>query len=573
MSESSKVDKGSTRTYTEEINAARHAVMVMARAIKNRSIYPREHSGIMQMMQSAMKGLQTFSEKFGPLRLNVTRHALLYRDETVLEAEHTNDPVVHPMYRDGVIWVEFMPGIEQREFELFVDLLIKHRKPEEEAKTTLVTSLWESDLPHLAYEAVDPDLETTPPLDISVFKIISENASEKRAEILSSPAPATPPALSLPEHLSDYDRHSIRHMIEEEAILTRPEDILDVLLILLVNQNSEQEFQIVLKSLVDTFAESLARGEFVFCARCLRSIQNLIRKTEHKSKWRWRLLGRFMEQACSVSAWEKLAAGINDFHLEPKDVEAFNFLIRTLPEQIMEPAARLLTSARDEDLRRILVESIALHAKAHPELLVKLLKELNADAVLELLEVLERLEDEHIKPVLMELSKHRDAKIRARAVWMLTRKDPNAAMQLFALIDDPEPAIRKQILLHLGNQRSPTAEDLLLKYLNHQKSVTRDKGHILACYQALGRCGSSHSLAFLEEMLFDSPWKDTLNRARATHRKGAASALALLATPESKRLLRKGLYSLAPNIRKACRAAMAEADLKSSTKGTSNEQD
>ncbi|GEM_PF-4342272 len=572
MSESSTIDTGQPSTDTEEINAARHAVMVMARAVKNRSIYPREHAGSVQMMRSAVSGLETFHKKFGSLRLMVTKHALLYKGKPVLESEQTNDPFIYPMYRDGVIWIEFMPGMDENEFGIFLDLLIRHRQIEQEAQTDFVTSLWDADLPHLSHEAVDPELESTPPLDIAVFRIVSENASEKRAQFFSSPPPARVAERSLPEPLSEYDRHSIRHMIEQEDILTKPEDILDVLLILLVNQYSEKEFKTVLKSVVDTFSESLGRGEIRFCARCLRSIQSLIRKTEHKSRWRWKLLGQFMEQVCAVPGWKKLAQILAEHPPAPNDREALNFIIKSLPEQIMEPAAHLLSSAKDKALRRILVEAVALHAEACPDLLVKLLKELNPDAVLELLEVLEHLKEDLVKPVLMELSRHQDGKIRARAVWMLTRREAGAAVELFSLIDDPEPAVRKQILLHLGRQRSPAAEDLLLEYLKRQQTVTKDKDHILACYQALGKCGSSHCLPFLKEMLLNSAWKDTINRTRAIHRKGAARALALMGTPASEEILRKGLASMAPNVRKACRAAMAEAQLNSGTKGRSDEQ-
>ncbi len=567
MSESSTINNGTAPKNAEEINAARHAVMVIARAVKNRSIYPRDHGGIVQMMHSAVSGLESFHRKFGSLRLMVTKHALLYKGEAVLEAEQANDPLIHPMYRDGLIWIEFLPGIDENEFGLFVDILLKHRQIEKEAQSDLVTSLWDSDLPHLAHEAVDPELESTPALDIAVFRIVSENPAEKRAKFFSSPPPETIPERPLPELLSEYDRHSIRHMIEEEEVLTKPEDILDVLLILLVNQNSEKEFNTVLKSLIDTFSESLGKGEIRFCARCLRSIQNLIRKTEHKSRWRFELLGQFLELTCAVPGWRKLATRINDCQFNSRQREAFNFIMKALPEQIMQPAAHLLAATKDEALRRILVETIAFHAQDHPDLLIKLLNEIDADSVLELLEVLEHLEENLIEPILMELSHHKSPKIRSRAIWMLTRQEANAAARLFSLIEDPEPAVRKQVLIHLGSQKNPEAEGLLLDYLQHKQAFSKDKDHILACYQALGKCGGRHSLAFLKEMLLAAAWKDTVNRTRAIHRRGAAKALALLGIPASEEILRKGLASMAPNVRKACRSAMAEARLTSGTKG------
>ncbi len=572
MSKSSKTGNKTLKPDGEETNAARHAVMVIARAIKNRSIYPREHSGITQMMQAAVEGLAAFNEKFGPLRLTITKYALLYNQEPVLESEQTNDPIIYPMYRDGLVWIEFLPGMETEEFEEFVDLLVEHRKLDPEAESDLAASLWERDFAHLLHEAVDPELESSPPIDLATFRVMTESSYEERSQLISCPPPESPPDRPQPALLSEEDRTNLRRMIEkEEEELSKPEDVLDVLLVLLVNQTSEKDFETVLQSLAETFSESLGQGRFNACMRCLRSIQSLARKTEKTSKWRWKLLNSFGKQVCTCTGWQELSVNLKKDEFTSSQIEALVSVLKALPEQILEPAALLLASAKNETLRKALVATIAIHAKANPELITELLKNIESRVILEVLEVFEHITKELASPILMELARHQDPGVRAKAVWMLSRYDMSAAVTLFELINDPEPSVRQQIILQLGQTRNPAAENLLLKYLQNRNAIIDDKIHVMACYQALGRCGSDRCLAFLEKMLFSSPLKDAFNRKRAIHRKGAAVALALLGTATSEKLLRKGSSSMSPYVRKACRAAIEQARITPGAKGKSYE--
>ena len=91
---------------------------------------------------------------------------------------------------------------------------------------------------------------------------------------------------------------------------------------------------------------------------------------------------------------------------------------------------------------------------------------------------------------------------------------------------------------------------MLLNYLRGN-SAQKDPAHILACYEALGRCGSNTAVPFLRRILLSRGWNSFMGSGKLIFREGAAIALALLDTPEAKDVLQKASTSRFSVISKA----------------------
>ncbi|OGP66006.1 MAG: hypothetical protein A2170_16975 [Deltaproteobacteria bacterium RBG_13_53_10] len=93
---------------------------------------------------------------------------------------------------------------------------------------------------------------------------------------------------------------------------------------------------------------------------------------------------------------------------------------------------------------------------------------------------------------------------------------------------------------------------MLAQYIRNGKFDGDETGELIACFKALGRCGTERSLPFLKETLLKGGW---LSRFRAsTLRQGAAIALAQFGTEKSLQVLDEAARSHFPAVRSAAQA-------------------
>jgi HEAT repeat protein len=167
-----------------------------------------------------------------------------------------------------------------------------------------------------------------------------------------------------------------------------------------------------------------------------------------------------------------------------------------------------------------------------------------------LLVILNRLKGEQVNTMLFKMCSHSSNIVRRKAIKELFNRDPKYAQQLFSLIDDPNKLIRSYILAAIGKHKSIPMESKLLNYLK-ENAAKKDPGHILACYEALGRCGSNNIVPFLSDILMGRGWNSFMGSGKLFFREGAAIALAWLDTPEAKAVLQKASKSRFKVIRDA----------------------
>ena len=116
------------------------------------------------------------------------------------------------------------------------------------------------------------------------------------------------------------------------------------------------------------------------------------------------------------------------------------------------------------------------------------------------------------------------------------------SLKLFSLIDDPNKEIRNCILGAIAKHKSSALGNTLLNYLK-ENAAKKDPEHVLACYEALGRCGSNSAVPYLRRILLDKGWNSFMGSGKLVFREGAAIALAYLDTPEAKEVLQKASSS------------------------------
>jgi hypothetical protein len=120
-------------------------------------LYPAAHPTAHRVLVDFVVELARHHEKYGSIMLRVEETELLLEDHEVYFQEEMRTNLAFLMFRDGLRFLTFHPGMGEDEAEAFVDCLA-HSDELASLEHDLATALWERDLQHLEYEVADPFL-------------------------------------------------------------------------------------------------------------------------------------------------------------------------------------------------------------------------------------------------------------------------------------------------------------------------------------------------------------------------------------------------------------------------------
>jgi len=210
-------------------------------------------------------------------------------------------------------------------------------------------------------------------------------------------------------------------------------------------------------------------------------------------------------------------------------------------------------------IEQMLMEIMGIHADRSLKYVRQLLDQAEAPLVRRLIQILLSIREQDPTELLLELTQNPLDSVRKDAINALVARDPQNLRKLFPLIEDPQLSIRNYICELIGKRRGPLAEELLLDYLENHRFKLRDQKHILACYWALGRCASIHSLPFLQKSLLRKNLMTLLGFGASLHRRGAALALLMMNKEAARTTLKTASRSIFRGIRLAYKRAVEES--------------
>jgi HEAT repeat protein len=198
-------------------------------------------------------------------------------------------------------------------------------------------------------------------------------------------------------------------------------------------------------------------------------------------------------------------------------------------------------------LQKMLLEVILVLAHRDVKPLETMLARPEEELVQKLVYVLGRVDGERSTQILEKMVHHPAPRVRHEALKPLLSRGTKDIKGLFQLIEDKNDAIRRLFLRYMGQEKNEGTETLLLEYLEGGKMKRSDDEHIIACFRALGRCGSQRSIPFLRKMLLGRGWLPSFKKT--SYRQGAAFALQSMGTEESWEVLEEAGKSLFPGAR------------------------
>ena len=558
----------------EEIQGVRGFMAAFEKAIKSYSLYPGTHSISEKLLSSLENSLAIFFNTYPDIKLDIEKDRICYKTVEVYRKNEKEDHLVSPLFRDGIIWLEFRKGTATTELSILLGLLNEYRAITDESEGDLVTALWKKNLDHISYEAAEVFWETEPKLDFSHFKVsgASEEAIQGPAELSSDVAAGKSPAgsenagkpstvsLAATEvkrsliQLSSAEKEKLQTLIKEEENRNRSEDILDMLLIVLEDESDEKEFDKILELLVQEFENILLHGEFHLAAKILAHLKEMLGRDSAKKIWRDPLIKQYFETVSESEFLEALKTYLPNLKSEdPTQLKILRQVLLMLRPKAVLAIGPLLSEAVSTPLRLRLMEAIVILSRQDLKPLNQLLKAPDDQMARHLVTVIGHLKGKNPQRLLLNLTRHFSPDVRREALKQLLKRTGSVHPSFFFLLEDPNPAIRREILSRLASKRTQTSEDSLLKYLSQKEFQITEFDHILACYIALGKCGSSRSINFLKETLEELSWWEIFRLSKSPHRRGAALALSELNLAEADKILDNAAGSFFPPTKRAAR--------------------
>ncbi len=131
---------------------------------------------------------------------------------------------------------------------------------------------------------------------------------------------------------------------------------------------------------------------------------------------------------------------------------------------------------------------------------------------------------------------------------------PKAIGLLVRALVDNDVRIRCMAAIHLGKAGKKVGLVPLLEVVQSKDFYKREPVEVKAFFNAIGMVGSNEAIPVLQQLLERKSW---FGRGKTDEiRMGAASALAMVGTPEAKTILEEGKNSKDEAIRDACAQAL-----------------
>lgn len=372
---------------------------------------------------------------------------------------------------------------------------------------------------------------------------------ETQGEVLSIAAPEIDRDLW---KLTEAEQNELRKMVIEEENWSSIDDVLDVLVVILQEQQTEADFSTILEFMTEEFQMTLEELEFQLAADLLDNIEKLKRTYTDPEHWAPRLLDHFFHAISGPDVLNALGQCRSELtKLSDDRLKTMRRLLLHLHPRAVHPLGLMLPGISDPRIRKVFMEVIGSLANTDPFSLEKLLENPDEELVQQIVFILGHLKHRDAVPLLTEMLSHPSASIRKRAMKAVLARGSGALSKLFPLIEDPSPEIRHIILDLLSRRRSREAESLLLEYLSDGRFKIDEPLHVIACYYTLGRCGSFQSIPFLRARLLEKGWRGIIGLEKPHERQGAAMALMALKLETAEEILQQAARNRFPSIRKA----------------------
>jgi HEAT repeat protein len=504
--------------------------------------------------------------------LQVGEHDLIFKGKILYQNRDVKTSLAFSLYKDGLREIRFTKGLEEWEVQGIIDIL-KLSENINTLEDDVVTLMWEKDFVHVSYLATDDFLEETPvivPEDVDqfrknlVFKPLAhhvevdfaDESSEEGAdlnEILSKVVEEPPPFVSDRSvyFLTSEEVEGLRRDVESEIDPTFVFQVTDIFFEILALEKEREPYQDAVNILLKVLDAFLTLGEFTKATDLLKRVY-IILKTYELQDWQIESIQRIIVEAGEEVRIERIGKVVEREEVRLEDVSAYLLLLQ---KNSIKPLIKLLGELKNSKARRIFCDTLAEIGKNAIELFTPFVDDRRWYLVRNIIYILGRVGKEQSLPYIQKAFNHEDIRVRREAIQALGLIGGLKANGLLVrALTDTDVRIRCMAAVNLGKGGKKAGLIPLLEVVQSKDFFKSEPAEIKAFFNAIGMAGSNEAVPVLQQLLERKSW---FGRGKTDEiRLGAASAMAMIGTPEAKAILEEGKNSKDEAIRDACMQAL-----------------
>jgi hypothetical protein len=322
---------------------------------------------------------------------------------------------------------------------------------------------------------------------------------------------------------------------------------------ILKDQQDEEFFAYIIEYMLEEFIAALKRKDFSIAFRIMQTLHQVRKLSEESRPWALSRVRGFFDTVAQLDFQESLVDILPT--LSAAQVKSARKVLGLMPPVAIRGLAPLLVGS-DGPAADMLSDVLVSLASRDIRPMEQILEKAEEPLVSCLTPLLARIDGKKADQMILKLAKYPSERVRIEALRAIIQRRLWVPEKMGFLLRDESNLIRRLAIKYLGTRKSEAAEGLLSKHIRNGKFDGDDSGELLACFKALGRCGTERSLPFLKNTLLKGGW---ISRFRSsTLRRGAALALAEFGTESSLHVLEEAAKSSFPSVRSAAQAVYRE---------------
>ncbi len=555
-----------------DLDEVHRILLLFNHAVAAAKMYPPSHPNSVRFRREFLESLAAFFKDRDSLPLEVRETAFLYQGEVVQKDENLQKSTPYLFFKDGVRGLSFRKGLEEDEFNTFVEIIRREAALEPE-RSDMALALWEQDLEKIGYVVPDEFLETKilargkrpretkaqpPQMPARRIDLTADDLDDIYKKSLAIAAREKSEAVEYGQRVTAIDKKDkalIASFLAAERAAPPEDDFIDMLDEVMEVEDQPEALESLL-GFIETFMSDLIRaGRFAQADRLLNILDGQAGAHPPHGSARGKALARIgdalREKIVPADILEMFRCG------KVEDVAGlFRFLEHAGP-RTLPLGAEIFESIQEGEARSKAYAFLRSLGLRHPDILVGQAAEdrtyLNRGIIRILSESGER---RHLTSFLRFL-RFKDAGIRMEAAMALGRiADPAANKILLQFLKDEAADVRTAAALSLHPDRDSDILPAIVEMTASRGFQDRDAEEKTALFLFLGRTGAPEALAALENFLIKSP-PITIGRSKTEETSLAAvAALEAAGTAEAAAVLEKGALAAEEKIGAACRAAL-----------------
>lgn len=558
----------STTTAQDSVNVrvVENLMGVLVKGLRAIQLYLPNNPIYQRAVENIRQACEPVWQEMAELPLHVAETQLAIGGEVVLDQTSKSDSVAWVLFKDGIRRLVLSPGAEDEELVRFLNVLHKARGLSADAEDDLLTLLWEEDFQHIRYDFVELGMENVPAIETSEVEEERRPPDEavRRQVQEEAQEPEPPPGVVSIEDfdstlyfLDENEIDYIRSEIDREYKQDLRGNVLGMLFDLLELQ-TYGTVRAELISIVKNFIPYLlAVGDFRSVAYILREMRVVLKRARELLPEHREQLEGLPDTLSEAAALGQLLQALDEALVHPTEDE-LGELFRELKPQALETVLAWLPKLTNQRVRGLLDHAAQRLAQAHPESLVRALKNDDATVLLETIRLSGQLKIPPVVPALGQIVNLGVVEVRRAAVDALAAIGSAGAMQqLEPALTDEDRDVRIAAVRVLAAKGHRGALPHIQAAVMGKDLRGADLTEKTAFFEAYGILVGAEGIETLRPMI--EP-KGLFGRKEDPQiRACAAMALGQIGTAEARDLLERVAGDKDPLVRNAVNKALRES--------------